>query len=237
MGAVIDFHSHILPGIDDGSASLQESIELLRLEAAQGICHVLLTPHFYAMEDEPEGFLRRRAEAEALLREEMGRHDGLPRVSMGAEVSFFRGMSESEYLRRLTIAGGKCILIEMPPAPWPECVYRELEKIWLLQGIVPVLAHIDRYISPLRTYHIPARLAKLPVLVQANASFFLDRRTAGMAMRLLKADRIHILGSDCHNVMDRRPELGKALVRIRKKLGEKVISRICEYQDRILDVT
>lgn len=236
MDAVIDFHSHILPEIDDGSASVQESVELLRMEAEQGISHVLLTPHFYAMEDTPEAFLRRRAEAEAVLRAEMEKHDGLPRVSVGAEVSFFRGMSESEFLPQLTISGGKCILIEMPPPPWPEHVYRELEQVWQLRGIVPVIAHIDRYIGPFRTYRIPRRLARLPVLVQANGTFFLNRATAGLAMRMLKADRIHLLGSDCHNLTDRRPNLDDAMARIRKKLGADAILRICEYQNQVLEV-
>lgn len=48
MNGIMDFHSHILPGIDDGSASLEESIAMLRMEAEQGITHVIATPHFYA---------------------------------------------------------------------------------------------------------------------------------------------------------------------------------------------
>lgn len=235
MHALIDFHSHILPGIDDGSASLGESVQLLRLEAAQGVSHVLLTPHFYAAQDTPEQFLRRREQAYLRLCEEMQRHADLPQISLGAEVSFFPGMSESECLPLLTLAGGKCILIEMPPAPWPERVYRELDQIWLLQGIIPVIAHIDRYIGPFRTYRIPQRLARLPVLVQANGSFFLNRATAGMAMRMLKADRIHLLGSDCHNLTDRKPNLDAVAARIRGKLGEDAILRICEYQNQVLE--
>ena len=67
----IDFHTHILPGIDDGSASVEESIELLKAEAAQGITKVVATPHFYANYDSPERFLERRAKAKVLLDEEI----------------------------------------------------------------------------------------------------------------------------------------------------------------------
>ena len=69
MGGIIDFHSHILPGIDDGSRSVEESIALLQKEAEQGISHVVATPHFYPQLDTPERFLKRRAEAEAALRD------------------------------------------------------------------------------------------------------------------------------------------------------------------------
>ena len=86
MAQIIDFHSHILPEIDDGSASVEQSIEMLRMEAEQGIGHVIATPHFYAKYDTPKNFLEKRNEAEARLREEMAKHEGLPHLSVGAEV-------------------------------------------------------------------------------------------------------------------------------------------------------
>lgn len=171
MSEIADFHSHILPGIDDGSGSVIESISLLRREAEQGISHVVATPHFYARYETPEEFLRKRDHAEEILRAEMKGIDRLPQLSVGAEVYFFRGISESEFLPQLTIQGNRCILIEMPPSPWTESMYRELENIWCRRQITPVIAHIDRYIRPFRTFGIPERLAELPVLVQANAGF------------------------------------------------------------------
>ena len=71
MSKCVDFHSHILPSIDDGSRSVEESIGMLRAMAKQGITHVVATPHFYPQHDTPERFLKRRAEAEAALREAM----------------------------------------------------------------------------------------------------------------------------------------------------------------------
>ena len=229
---VTDFHSHILPGVDDGSTCVEQSLAMLRMSAEQGICHMVATPHFYPQQDSPDRFLERRDAAFARLREAMGEGDW-PRITLGAEVYFFRGMSESDQLPRLTLDGTACILIEMPPAPWTEDMYRELEAIWDRRGITPIVAHIDRYIRPLRTYGIPARLAELPVLVQANAEFFVNKRTAGMALRMLKADRIHLLGSDCHNMTARKPNLGSALQVIRRKLGEDGLRRIEEYQRNV----
>ena len=166
----------------------------------------------------------------------MAKYSGLPEISVGAEVSFFRGMSESEILPQLTIREKRYILIEMPPAPWTDAVYRELEGIWEKRGITPIIAHIDRYIGPFRTYRIPQRLAEMPVLVQANADFFLNRSTAGMALKMLKADQIQLLGSDCHNMSSRKPNLGAAVQRIARKLGQDALSRICGYESQILGV-
>lgn len=230
MNRIVDFHSHILPGIDDGSASVEESVQMLQAEAQQGIRHVVATPHFYANYDSPHHFLKRRAAAEQLLRESMQKYMGLPEVTVGAEVYYFPGISESELLLELTIGGKRCILIEMPHAPWTKAMYRELEGIYVKQGLTPVIAHVDRYISPFRTMEIPERLAELPVLVQANAEFFIQRSTSRMALRMLNADKIQLLGSDCHNLKDRIPNLGSALEKIQKKLGNEALVRIASYQ-------
>ena len=121
----------------------------------------------------------------------------------------------------------------MPPAPWSDSMYRELEHIWLHWGITPIIAHVDRYIRPFRTFGIPERLAELPVMVQANASFF-QQGTASMALRMLKKDQIQLLGSDCHNLTSRRPNLGNAVETIRRRLGQEAIDRICLAERKIL---
>lgn len=230
METIVDIHSHILPGIDDGSACVEESISMLLEESRQGITHVTATPHFYANHDTPENFLSRRNRAEAKLRREMEKYDGLPELTVGAEVYFFRGMSESELLPQLTICGGDYIMIEMPPSPWTQEMYRELAGVWEKQGIIPIVAHVDRYISPLRTYGIPRNLNQMRVLVQANAGFFLNRSTSVLAMKMLQADQIQLLGSDCHNMTSRKPNLGPARQRIEKKLGRDVLENVHKYE-------
>lgn len=230
----MDLHSHILPGIDDGSASLEETLEMLRMEAKQGIDLVVATPHFYPDRDKPEKFLRERTRAAYALHKELLVQPSLPKVLVGAEVYYFRGISESAFLPQLTIGKSNCLLVEMPPAPWPEECYRELAAIREKQGLIPIVAHIDRYIRPLRTYGIPERLAQLPVYVQANAEFFLEKRTASMALKLLKAGQIHFLGSDCHNTTTRKPNLGPAEQYIREKLGPGPLMQIRKTEREIL---
>jgi len=233
MNGIADFHSHILPGIDDGSISVEMSLEMLKMAAEQGIQEVVATPHFYAQRDYPQQFLQRRNEAESRLRSAMQQYPDLPKLSIGAEVHFFPGMGHSDLLTALTIGSKKCMLIEMPDVLWTEQNYRELEEIHSNFGIIPVIAHVDRYVSPFRSHGIPERLAELPVLIQANASFFLKPWTRAMAMKMLRRDQIHLLGSDCHNLTSRAPNLGPALVQIRKCLGDDALSRIQQYQEMI----
>ena len=232
MSKTVDFHSHVLPGIDDGCKSVKEALRVLRMEAKQGIEHVVATPHFYPQQDTPERFLRRRAASEALLREAMAEESGLPTLSVGAEVYYFRGMSDSDAISELTINKTRCILVEMPRSPWTEAMYQELEALYVKRGLIPVVAHVDRYISRFRTHGIPKRLENLPVLVQANAEFFLERSTSRMAMRMLKKGAIHLLGSDCHNLTDRKPDLGDALELIRRHLGSGALEHI-RFHERL----
>ena len=230
-----DFHSHILPGIDDGSHSVEQSLAMLAMEAEQGIRQVVATPHFYARHDAPDRFLTRRASAaEELFRAMEGKND-LPTLELGAEVRFFFGISECDALSRLTIGKKQCILIEMPEVFWTEKMYRELEDIYTKQGLTPVIAHVDRYIRPLTCHKVFRELEQLPVLIQANASWFLESATVRMALRLLRQGQIHLLGSDCHDLSDRAPNLGKAAAVIREKLGAESLERIAGYQRNVLE--
>ncbi len=232
---ISDFHSHILPNMDDGSSSVEESIALLELEAAQGVERVMLTPHFYPQNETPQDFLKRRNASEAVLRAAIGGGREFPVLTVGAEVAYYLGMSQSEELPLLALEGTDCILIEMPPAPWPRYVWRDLRAIREEWGLMPIIAHIDRYIRPLRTYGIPRRLEEIGVLVQANGNFFIRRETERMAMKLLKAGRIHLIGSDCHGMESRRPNVKEAAEKIERKLGREALSRISDMEYKILN--
>ena len=230
-----DFHSHILPGIDDGSKSVRMSIAMLRRLAAQGITRVVATPHFYAHQNSPEKFFARRDAAESTLRQAMAQVSGLPEVIVGAEVCYFPGMSGTDLLPALTIGSTSYILVEMPHGPWTQGMYRELENIRNRHGLMPIIAHVDRYIRPLQQYGIPDRLYDMEMVVQANAGFFMDWRTRRLAVKMLENDRIHLLGSDCHDMSDRPPYLAGAMDTIRQKLGKEALHRIAEYESYILE--
>lgn len=234
MMKITDFHTHVLPGIDDGSANLEMSVSMLQRAWAQGVDTMVATPHFYAHNDKPEDFLARRADAQKQLRDALTDREDVPDLKMGAEVYYFPGMSDSDSLFELTIDGNRCILIEMPMPPWTDHMYREMENIFVKRGLIPIIAHVDRYISPFRTYGIPAHLEQLPVLVQASASFFLQRKTREMALRMLRKQQIHLLGSDCHDLTERPPNLHLAVELVRNRLGETSLEHLRYWESKVL---
>lgn len=207
---MIDIHSHILPGMDDGSRDEAESLAMLENLAAQEVSAVIATPHFYAEENSPAEFLRRRAEAEERLNAVW--HSGLPEVRLGAEVCCFEGMSHTEDLEKLCIEDTKILLLEMPFQTWSSRLVQEVVKLRRDRGLTIVLAHIERYL-PEQGEDLEY-LQSVGILTQCNASFFLRWRTRRKALRMLDQGKIQFLGSDCHNMTSRPPRLGEALAAI-----------------------
>ena len=205
---MIDFHTHILPCIDDGSKSLEMSLEMLRREAEQGIEAVIFTPHFYAHQNSPEKFLSRRNRAyEKVL---AALPSGMPELHLGAEVQYFDGICQVENLNRLCVDGGKNLLLEMPFSKWSHQVVQDALEIQSRPEIQVTLAHIERYFQ-FAEKEMWDELRKNGVLMQSNASFFLNWKTRRKAVRMYQDGLINLLGSDCHNLTTRAPNLGDAL--------------------------
>lgn len=231
---MIDFHSHVLPGIDDGSANIEESLALLELQARQGITHTVATPHFYPGHQSFESFLRRRSQAEAELRQAMAEKTGLPELTVGAEVHYFRGIGQCEALKALTVGSGKYILIELPYGQWSDRMYQELEEISEKQGLIPVIAHVDRYLGTFSTRGIPEKLMGHGCLIQVNASAFLTPLARRLSLKMLRREQIHLLGSDCHDLSSRPPRLGEAVEKLRGAMGEGALARLEALGERVL---
>lgn len=223
---MIDIHSHILPGIDDGSKSVEESLDMLRASAQQGIGCVAATPHFYSMENSPERFLARRKTAAEQLRAAW--QPGLPKLLLGAEVYFFTGISQMEDIDALCL-GGTVLLLEMPFCPWTDRMVSEISVLRSQRELTVVLAHIERYLH-WQTKALWNELLDMGLLMQCNASFFLDWRTRGKARRMLAEGRVHLLGSDAHNMSSRPPRLGEA----KASIGEAGWRKLEENVHRLL---
>jgi len=230
----VDFHTHILPGIDDGSRNIEESIKLLSIEKEHGVKAVVATPHFYPHEDTPERFLKRRQNAYEKLMQETGEDSSLPKIILGAEVYYFKGISEWRGLRDLAVQDTGYLLLEMPLGNWTESMYEDIWGIYNKQGLIPIIAHIDRYIDVFNTGKVMKRLESMPVIVQANGNFFINRKTRKKALNLLKKNDINIIGSDCHNLDVRRPNLNQVAEIIKEQLGEEYLNRINLTEKEIL---
>jgi len=202
-----DIHCHVLPQMDDGSRSPGESLAMLQTMALQGVDCVAATPHFYADENSLEEFLDRRA---ASVEKLSGMYwPGLPALKLGAEVYYFEGISRCEGLDALKIEDTGLLLLEMPFCRWSRRVLQEVRELQTSRPTV-LLAHIERYLSwqDPETWNV---LADWGVLNQCNASFFLRWQTRRRAIRMLREGKIHLLGSDSHNMDTRPPQLKAAL--------------------------
>ena len=225
---MIDLHSHILPGIDDGSRDVEMSQKMLEKLAAQGVTALVATPHFYAASDNPEAFLDRRQAALAQLGQTV-----IP-VLAGAEVAYFDGMSRSNALTRLCLGTTRYLLVEMPYGTWSQRMVQEVCDLPVQQGVIPVLAHVDRYREQFQKF--AGLFAGQGIPAQINADAFLSWRTRGWALRQVQTGNVHFLGSDSHNLTTRPPRMDEAKQVITKKLGAEVLEEMTRLTAEILEI-
>ena len=230
--AIIDMHCHILPGVDDGARDVETSLAMLEASRAQGVQYMVATPHFYATRDRVDTFLDRRREAWETLKFRMGAD--YPGIVLGAEVAFFRGISRAERLEALKIEGTDCLLLEMPFRPWSEDDVDEVSEILEKHGYTIILAHIERYLAMRGNADYIGNLLELPVLAQINAESLLDWRQRGKLIKMVRNGQVHLLGSDCHGIHHRPPNLGEGREILRKKTGTEYLDRIDRRSEELL---
>lgn len=235
---MIDFHTHILPGIDDGSQNVEMSVQMLREELKNGVDHVVFTPHFYADHDSIEHFLKRRGKSTEQLMAEIERDEQLSRMqySFGAEVYYFAGIGNAADIRKLCISGTEILLLEMPFCQWNDVMYEDIVKLLRKQKLTIVLAHIERYIDFQKKKDVWNRIFELPVIAQMNAGPFMDWRRKRKVLKLADAQEKILLGSDAHNMDTRKPNLAGAHALIREKLGEDFILKQEQLGHQLLGV-
>lgn len=237
----IDFHTHLLPGIDDGSRDLRMTEEMLREEKRQGVTTVIATPHFYPGRASMNRFLKKRTEV--LRQTEWIRQvleDPLPEIIPGAEVHYFPGMGDSKGIDRLCIGETGTILIEMPFRQWDRDMLQDISGLIFRQELNVVLAHVERYIRFQKDRSIWDRMMALPLTLQINAESLIRRRgllhpdrERKFCLKLLEEHPETVIGSDCHNMKERPPNLRKAEEEIAAALGAEALRRM-EAQARKL---
>ena len=232
---MIDFHSHILPAIDDGSFSLEETQEMLRMEEQQGVRKIIATPHFYADQKSVGDFLTKRQEALRQVRELAREHTWVPDILAGSEVYYFPGMGRAEMLSQMCIEGTSLLLVEMPFAQWTKDMLKELHNIIEKQKLTIILAHVERYYEFQRKKEIWNQILELPLYIQVNAGALQSRKKKSCIFKLIKNGLSVIIGSDCHNTTSRPPNLEQGCEILSKKFGDSVIQRIDDLGKRILE--
>jgi protein-tyrosine phosphatase len=195
---VIDLHSHVLPGVDDGAATLFGSLEMARAAVADGTDVLAATPHVRAdYPTDAETMERLVGEVNEALRAEE-----IPlEIVRGGELDLERlkGLDDDD-LRRFALAGTNHLLVEFPYRGWPLSLPETLFDL-RVRGFVPVLAH------PERNAEVQARPERLEPLVHAGALVQLtaasvdgrlNRASRDAAFRLLELGLAHMIASDAH---------------------------------------
>lgn len=229
---MLDIHSHILPKFDDGSKSTEMSLEMLRRSKQQGVSTIVSTSHFYAASESPADFRSRRAHARHKIESALTGNE--PEILYGAEVFYYPGISHSREVAQLAIKGTSLIMIELPFIPWQENIFEELISFQYNNRVHIVLAHVERYLD-IQKRDVYRRLFDQPFFFQCNAEAFTMRRSRKLACELLDSDLLHFLGTDCHNITDRPPNMEEAQKVIEKKFSPRAWRNLSEDCMSLLD--
>ena len=197
---MVDIHSHILPLIDDGSCSLDESLVMLKESIHSGVDAIVATPHLL-----PGSYMaptEHRDERLRELREEVQRLQLPIEIISGRECYFSPEIYTYEKdLGKLTINdNGKYLLIEAPIQEIPQYVDRMIFDIQV-RGITPIIAHAERYYDIIQNPNLTHKYINVGCLIQVNVGSFLGRygkRIQQTAEILLEHQMVHIVASDMH---------------------------------------
>lgn len=223
---LVDFHAHILPGVDHGSDSMATSHAQLAMARAAGVDRIIATPHFYPHVHSLDDFIERRNDAYLALHHTFRRLDFTPPdIRLGAEVLLCEGLEELPVLSRLAVFGTKTILIELP---FNDFIYKYAETVGALidKGYDVVLAHAERY--PVDNIEAVLQFgAKIQLNAAALARTFMSRSVRSWLSRGL----VYAVGSDIH-MTDKTAY--RQYSRAVSKLGA-YLTKICDYTNAVFD--
>jgi Capsular polysaccharide biosynthesis protein len=212
--------------MDDGSRNVEQSLRMLRLSAAQGVDSIVATPHFSIRKENIQDFVDRRRKAYELIETACIHGYEGPKIYLGAEAAYFPGMSWYKNVSDLCIDGTSYMLLELPFEPWSKHMINEVCCLRASRGITPIIAHIERYAKYISSKENVSQLLDAGALMQMNTSFLVSPLTRMKSLKYLKTEKVHLLGSDCHNLTDRKSDFDAAIKIIRHRLGEAKINEI-----------
>ncbi len=214
---MFDIHSHILPEVDDGARSWEIAVKMCEMAAADGVQHMVATPHandqFYYDRD----FLQKHLQE---LRRRVG-----PRPSLSLGCDFHLSVDNLQELaaspHRFTIETTAYLLIELSDFSVPPSVGAQIQDL-MDHGLRPILTHPERNPILMRRPELVLEWAELGCAVQVTASALTGRwgdKSKEVALWLLEHEAVHILASDAHSTDGRPPILSAGRDVVTKKFG------------------
>lgn len=230
---MIDFHSHILPGIDDGSKDFETSLKMIKISIDEGVECICATPHFIPEEHE----IKRTIYDERL--------EELKKNKLGEQIKILSGLEVyiNPTLPKLykenkiwCINDRKYMLIELPMNQFPiytEEVFYELRIL----GVTPILAHPERNIAIIKDEELLINLIRQGAIAQMNSGSLrglYGEKVQEFSKHLVKRNLIHVLGSDGHNITGRKTKL-KEGYNILRELNESLYRNIIVNERKIME--
>ena len=164
----------------------------------------------------------------------------MPQITAGAEVYYFTGIGRAKQIEDLCIEGTDILLLELPFAQWHSDIAEDISELMDRRSLRIVLAHVERYEHFQKNRHIWDRLLDMPLIIQLNCediidagSIFRRNHMHKTSMELLSRYDNVIIGSDCHNLTDRKPNLADARGTLEKRCGAERLALIDEYTENI----
>lgn len=227
MAHYTDIHSHILPGVDDGAADREMTMEMIDVAYAQGVRVMIVTPHYYPGHvKHPREYVDQVfQETISAVKEKYADLDLYP----GNEVYYREGALEKLLDKRVhTLADTPYVLLEFSPGAHIN-VLRGAVRGCVEAGYYPVLAHIERYQCLWKNEKAVEELVRMGAYMQVNAEnfaegFFSARRR--WCLKLAGEGLMHFLASDAHNIKERCPNIKQAADYLEGKLDEGTFRRI-----------
>lgn len=230
---LFDFHSHILPGMDDGSGNPELSVEMLMELKKQNVEGVIFTPHYYLKENTVEAFLEKRKAAVKSLKHAMEQrgYKQFPYYALGAEVHFCNKLYQISEIEKLKLGASNYFLLELPYEKKIDLeIIEEVDTFTEVTGFTVVLAHYERYADRI-TWRAERRLKNMEVIFQINADSLFKEKTISLVRRLIKRGETLVLGSDCHNMKERSPKcMRDANEKLEQLMSDKFL---CDYYEKI----
>lgn len=223
----VDMHTHIIPGVDDGSRSIEDSVRMLQMAYDEGVRTMYATSHYGSGKEhyDSEKLLDRYHQVEEAAKNTG--EEGI-RLILGNEVTYSSGIVDAlNSGDALTMGDSRYVLVEFDYGASYKSIYKGLQQ-FINAGYRPILAHIERYYCLVKKYDDIASLREMGAALQINAASVIPKLSseAKFCRKLIADGYIHFLGSDCHSPEWRPPVMKSAIEVLKKKTPEKYLDRI-----------
>ena len=227
METYIDIHCHILPGVDDGSDSMETSLKMLHMADEDGISQIILTTHNKPWHSN-KGHIRMNDKVSRL--QERLCQEGLGiRLYTGSELYYRSGLAEElDQGMAPTLANSQYVLVEFDPSADYDYIRNGIYSL-LMGGYYPIAAHIERYKNVCCKMGRIIELTEMGCLMQVNAGSIMGQYGIGakqLTKKMLKQDLVHFVATDAHDPDHRPPHLSRCAQYIGRKYGESSRRRL-----------